>query len=77
MEREDPIRTWFEYPPIPIRQFDWGATRESYEPPDSEGVGGGLIGWGRTEAEAIADLLDQEQDRREQQELDRTKESGK
>lgn len=48
------------YPPIPMRQFDWCAYRDGYEPPDSDGVGGGLIGWGRTEAAAIADLKEQE-----------------
>lgn len=57
---ETPIHTENVYPPIPMRQFDWCAYRDGYEPPDSEGVGGGNIGWGRTEADAIADLKDQE-----------------
>lgn len=47
------IRTWNEYPPIPDRRFDWGAVDDdTYEP-------GYPIGWGKTEQEAIADLLEQ------------------
>lgn len=38
------------YPPIPDRRFDWSATFDGYEP-------GGPIGFGRTEQEAIDDLL--------------------
>ncbi len=45
-----PIKTAFIYPPIPDRRFDWQATRGD---PDE----GSLVGWGRTEQEAIADLL--------------------
>ena len=48
------IITHFEYPPIPIRNFDWCATRNDYEP-------GCPIGWGRTAQEAIQDLLDEEE----------------
>lgn len=54
------LHTSHVYPPIPIRTYDWCAYRDSYEPPDPDGVGGGLIGWGRTEAEAIEDLEAQE-----------------
>ena len=36
-------------PSIPLRQFDWRATGEDYEPGDP-------VGYGSTEAEAIADL---------------------
>jgi hypothetical protein len=36
--------------PIPPREFDWQATRDGWEP-------GCPIGYGATEAEAIADLL--------------------
>ena len=43
------IVTEYVYPPIPIRAFDWCATLDGYEPNDP-------IGWGATEAEAIADL---------------------
>ena len=49
------IITDFIYPPIPIRDFDWLATRDGYEPGD-------LFGIGPTEAEAIANLLEQEAD---------------
>lgn len=51
------IITQYEFPPIPLRQFDWCAYRDGYEPPDCDGVGGGHVGWGRTEEAAIADLL--------------------
>ena len=44
------IITHFEYPPIPIRDFDWSAVRDGYD-------AGDLIGRGKTEADAIADLL--------------------
>lgn len=43
-------------PPIPIRQFDWRATREGYEPGDP-------VGYGWNKEEAIADLLNQEEER--------------
>ena len=47
------IRTWHEYPPIPVRDFDYGAVDDDmYDE-------GGPIGWGRTPEEAIADLLEQ------------------
>lgn len=46
----DKIITHHEYPPIPIRDFDWVAVTDNYEP-------GHPIGYGRTEAEAIADLI--------------------
>jgi hypothetical protein len=47
------IRTWYEHPPIPDRRFDWGAVDDdTYEP-------GMPIGWGETESEAVADLLEQ------------------
>jgi len=36
--------------PIPPRQFDWTATFDGYEP-------SGPVGYGRTEQEAIDDLL--------------------
>ena len=51
----DPIQTENIYPPIPDRRFDWCAYR------DPEG----RQGYGRTEAEAIADLLSIEEDYRE------------
>lgn len=51
----DRIRTEHVYPPIPIRDFDWRATLDDYEP-------GCPIGEGPTEEAAIADLLSQIRD---------------
>ena len=54
------IRTNHDYPPIPVRDFDWSAVfDDTYEPPDVDGVGvgGDIIGTGRTEADAIEDLI--------------------
>lgn len=42
--------------PIPDRRLDWYATEDSYEP-------GMPVGTGRTEEEAIQDLLEQLEDR--------------
>lgn len=45
------VRTSFEFPPIPVRKFDWFAVDDdTYD-------GEGPIGMGATEAEAIEDLL--------------------
>jgi hypothetical protein len=44
------IITSFEYPPIPIRSFDWCAYRDGEEE-------SGRYGWGKTEQEAVQDLL--------------------
>ena len=52
----DKIITSYDFPPIPIRGFDWSAVRESYEPGD-------LIGTGRSEQDAIDDLSCQEAQR--------------
>lgn len=41
-------------PPIPIREYDWVAIREDYDKGD-------LIGYGRTEKDAIDYLLEQEE----------------
>jgi hypothetical protein len=46
------IVTHYDPKPIPPRQFDWTAVTDSYEP-------GHPIGYGATEAEAIADLREQ------------------
>jgi hypothetical protein len=47
------ICTEFICPPIPDRRFDWSAVDDdTYE-------GGAPIGYGATEEEAIADLLEQ------------------
>lgn len=48
------IITHHIYPPIPMRQFDWSAVRDGYEP-------GCPIGWGRTETEAMIDLAAEEE----------------
>jgi len=45
----DKIITSFDHPPIPDRRFDFSATREGYDEGD-------LIGYGKTEQEAIDDL---------------------
>jgi hypothetical protein len=44
------INTTYDPKPIPDRQFDWTAIENEYEP-------GRPIGYGATEAEAVADLL--------------------
>ena len=44
------IQTYFVNPPIPVRDFDWQAYVDGYEPGDA-------LGHGDTEAEAVADLL--------------------
>lgn len=51
------IRTSYVYPPIPIRDFDWSAVDDDTY--DGEGC---PIGFGRTEEDAIADLLAQIED---------------
>ena len=43
------IKTNYEHPPIPLRQFDWSAVYDNYEPGD-------YVGHGETEEKAIADL---------------------
>ena len=45
------VRTYV-YPPIPDRKMDWCAYRDGYEE-----RGAGTYGWGRTDEEAVADLL--------------------
>jgi hypothetical protein len=47
------IVTEFVYPPVPVRKWDWRATRDGWDLGDE-------IGEGATEAEAIADLLAKE-----------------
>lgn len=60
------IRTSFVYPPIPDRSCDWCATTDDYdaswEGEETGWVSSSPIGWGRTEAEAIADLKEQLED---------------
>jgi len=43
----------FVYPPIPLRCFDWSATRDTYDE-------GSLVGQGATKIDALIDLLMQE-----------------
>lgn len=43
------IVTKYDPPSIPVRAFDWSAVSDNYEPGDP-------IGYGYTEAQAIADL---------------------
>lgn len=51
------IITAHVYPPIPTRSFDWSAHYDDYDgAPDSNHP----IGTGPTEADAIADLLEQD-----------------
>lgn len=50
-----PIKTSFDYPPIPVRDFDWCAHRDGCEE-----MGG--YGYGRTEQAAVNDLLANEAD---------------
>jgi hypothetical protein len=47
------IITIHDCPPIPVRDYDWSASREDWDEGD-------LIGYGPTEQEAIDDLLEQE-----------------
>lgn len=51
------INTSFVYPPIPLREFDWAATYDDYDGAEDSG-NRGEIGYGRTEADAIADLVE-------------------
>ncbi len=53
MRNKNEIRTSFDYPPIPVRDYDWSAIRDDYD-------SGDLIGYGRTEQEAIDNLKKQE-----------------
>jgi hypothetical protein len=52
------IVTSYDPPPIPARQFDWSAVDDStYDGPGSP------IGTGASEADAVADLLEQLEER--------------
>ena len=50
------ITTRWDPKPIPDRQFDWVATEDDYDM-------GRPVGYGRTEADAIRDLVDQLEER--------------
>lgn len=61
----EPIHVHYEHPPIPIRTCDWVATLDSYDgAPDA---GSQYMGFGRTEEEAVADLVQQVLDDRDPQ----------
>jgi hypothetical protein len=47
------IITSHDFPPIPVRDYDWSASREDWDEGD-------WIGYGRTKQDAIDDLLEQE-----------------
>lgn len=57
------VLTSFVWPPIPDRQFDWFATTSDFECDWSDAeerwTKTGEAGHGETEAQAIADLLEQ------------------
>ena len=54
------IVTEYYTPPIPLRTMDWSAWDEdTYDGADDAGPRARLIGYGATEAEAIADLIAQ------------------
>lgn len=52
------IKTFYWQPPIPMRQFDWSAyDTDTYDgAPDSGNRH--QVGYGRTEEEAVADLME-------------------
>jgi len=53
-------RTEFVYLPIPIRHCDWLAVDDdTYAGAPDTKWPANCVGYGRTEAEAVADLLDQ------------------
>ena len=49
-ELHDEVTTYHVNPPIPIRNWDWCAYFNEQEE--------GLVGWGKTEYDAIYDLLE-------------------
>lgn len=51
------INTQFVFPPIPDRRWDWSATFDGYDGAEDSSTRH-HIGYGRTEAEAIADLVE-------------------
>lgn len=51
------IVTDFWMKPIPLRQFDWSAVYDDYDGAE-DSSNSGHIGHGRTEAEAVLDLID-------------------
>ena len=51
------INVAYVYPPIPDRQFDFAATYDDYDGAEDSG-NRGEIGYGPTEQDAIADLIE-------------------
>jgi hypothetical protein len=51
------IRTSHDYPPIPVRDHDWSAVTDEYD--GAEDAGPQCVGYGKTEHEAIEDLVEQ------------------
>lgn len=53
------IQTTYDAKPIPVRCFDWSAVDDdTYDGAEDSGRLARAIGFGATEAEAIADLLE-------------------
>jgi hypothetical protein len=53
------IRTTFDPKPIPDRRFDWCAIDEvTYDGAEDSGRLARAIGYGKTEADAVADLME-------------------
>lgn len=59
------IHTNFDYPPIPVRNMDWSAVTDNYDCDcDQDGFfSTHPVGHGVTEQEAIADLMEQIEER--------------
>lgn len=53
-----PIRTAYDPPPIGARDCDWMAWDDRHNPDDADY----RVGYGATEAEAVADLMQQMED---------------
>lgn len=53
------IRTHYDPKPIPLRQFDWIAVDDNTYDGAPDSGNRHQVGYGATEAEAIADLLEQ------------------
>lgn len=53
------IRTTYNPPPIPMRYFDWQAVDEDTYDGAEDSSTRSQIGYGSTEQEAIADLMEQ------------------
>ena len=56
------LRTEHVFPPIPLRTFDWCAYDEDTYDGAPDG-GPQIVGWGRTEAEAVAHFREQWEER--------------